>query len=37
MKLLFTFFVMTLIGGSLYSDDLLNPYMNNEEYSAFIE
>ena len=28
---------MTLIGGSLYSDDLLNPYMNKEEYLAFIE
>ena len=28
---------MTLIGGSLYSDDLLNPYMNKEEYAAFIE
>ena len=28
---------MTLIGGRLYSDDLLNPYMNEEEYSGFIE
>ena len=28
---------MTLIGGRLYSDDLLNPYMNAEEYSGFIE
>lgn len=28
---------MTLIGGRLYSDDLLNPYMNEEEYSSFIE
>ena len=28
---------MTLIGGSLYSDDLLNPYMDKEEYSAFIQ
>jgi len=37
MKFLFTFFVMTLIGGRLYSDDLLNPYMNAEEYSGFIE
>ncbi len=37
MKFLFTFFVMTLIGGRLYSDDLLNPYMNEEEYSGFIE
>lgn len=28
---------MTLIGGRLYSDALLNPYMNKEEYSDFIE
>ena len=28
---------MTLIGGRLFSDDLLNPYMNAEEYSGFIE
>jgi adhesin transport system outer membrane protein len=37
MKFLFTFFVMTLIGGRLYSDALLNPYMNKDEYSNFIE
>jgi adhesin transport system outer membrane protein len=37
MKFLFTFFVMTLVGGRLYSDALLNPYMNKEEYSDFIE
>ena len=37
MKFLLTFFVMTLIGGRLYSDALLNPYMNKEEYSDFIE
>ena len=28
---------MTLIGARLYSDDLLNPYMNEKEYSGFIE
>ena len=28
---------MTLIGGRLFSDDLLNPYMNEDEYSGFIE
>ena len=28
---------MTLVGGRLYSDALLNPYMNKEEYSDFIE
>ena len=37
MKILFTFFVMTLIGGRLFPDDLLNPYMDKEQYSAFIE
>ena len=37
MKFLFTFFVMTLIGGKLSSDDLLNPYMNQEQYSAFLQ
>ena len=28
---------MTLVGGRLYSDALLNPYMNKGEYSDFIE
>lgn len=28
---------MTLVVGRLYSDALLNPYMNKEEYSDFIE
>jgi len=37
MKLLFTCVVVCLLYGKIYSDELLNPYMNDEEYSLFVE
>jgi adhesin transport system outer membrane protein len=37
MKLLFTCVVVCLVYGRIYSDELLNPYMNDEEYSLFVE
>ena len=37
MKLLTTFIVLTLIGSKLSSDDLLNPYMDQSEYSIFAQ
>jgi len=37
MKLLFTCIVVCLVYGKIYSDELLNPYMNDEEYSLFVE
>ena len=37
MKLLTTFIVLTFIGSKLSSDDLLNPYMDQSEYSVFAQ
>ncbi len=37
MKFLFTFIVITFICNRLFSDELLSPYMNEEEYTFFVE
>lgn len=37
MKFLLTLFVMLLLFGKLYADELLNPYMNELEYISFIQ
>ena len=37
MKLLTTFIVLIFIGSKLSSDDLLNPYMDQSEYSVFAQ
>lgn len=37
MKLLFTCIVTFFLYGKIYSDELLNPYMNDEEYTLFVK
>ena len=37
MKLLFTCIVTFFLYGKIYSDELLNPYINDEEYTLFVK